>query len=76
MEIGDNPNLIAEILSLHLNPKNANQETVDRNELKEVEYRHIKKLDELLSSDDWKKIMGQIDGTQDGRRRFSMKDIE
>ena len=75
MEIGDSPNLIAEILNLHLNYNKGNQKTVNRNALKEVEYHHIKKLDELLSSD-WKKIMEQIDGTQDGKRRFTSKDIE
>ena len=75
MEVGDPPNLIAEILNLHLSDNKGNQKTANRNSLKEVEYRHIKKLDELLSSD-WKKIMEQIDGTQDGKRRFTSKDIE
>ena len=76
MEIGDQHSLLTDILNLHLNADKSTPKTMERNELREVEYCHIKKLNELLESDDWKKIMHQIDGIQKGKRRFSSENIE
>ena len=45
-----------------------------KGELREVEYRYIKEIGDILETE-WKWIMSEVDGTTEGRKRFDQEDI-
>ena len=65
---------ISDNISVSHSSDNFNNDPASRKELKDVEYRFIKEIGDILETE-WKWIMSEIDGTKRGQKRFDHDDI-